>query len=229
MELESKNDNSPLTERKPIKLKALFLGDSSVGKTVFFHRIFNEKENITNQLPTIGIQFKTKNIKFGGENVRLELWDTAGQERYTSITKNYIKGANGIFLLYDITREETLPRIRHWIKEIQNAIDINYCAIIIIGNKKDLEDKRTIKYEDGLKFAIQNNLNFIETSGFTGENIKEALSILMKSMMEKRRKFPEIEQEMDENRFSLRKYLKLLTFFSVEKDFGDAGSEPCGC
>ena len=43
--------------------------------------------------------------------------------------------------------------------------------IYLIGNKSDLEDKRQVTYEEGKKFADENNLVFFETSALNGNNI----------------------------------------------------------
>ncbi len=56
-------------------------------------------------LPTIGVDFKIKNIESDGAVIKLQIWDTAGQERFRTITSSYYKGANGIILVYDITNK----------------------------------------------------------------------------------------------------------------------------
>jgi len=40
-------------------------------------------------IPTIGVDFKMKDIKIRDKNVRVQLWDTAGQEKFFNITRNY--------------------------------------------------------------------------------------------------------------------------------------------
>jgi len=45
--------------------------------------------------------------------------------------------------------------------------------IYLIGNKSDLEDKRQVSYEEGKKFAEENNLVFYETSALNGNNKEE--------------------------------------------------------
>ena len=39
--------------------------------------------------------------------ITISLIDTAGQERFRAITKTYIKGIDGIILMYDLTNKET--------------------------------------------------------------------------------------------------------------------------
>lgn len=82
--------------------KILIIGDSSVGKSNILLRF---SDNIFHEtfLPTIGVDFKIKNIKLMEKSVKLNIWDTAGQERFKTITATYYKGSHGIILVYDIT------------------------------------------------------------------------------------------------------------------------------
>lgn len=45
---------------------------------------------------------------------------------------------------------------------------------MLVGNKSDLSEKRAIKTEDAAKFAEENNLAYIETSAYDGNNVEEA-------------------------------------------------------
>lgn len=67
------------------KIKVVFLGDQSTGKTSillrFMHDKFEEGLGVTHYLiqATVGIDFMAKNFTVGSTNLRLQLWDTAGQ------------------------------------------------------------------------------------------------------------------------------------------------------
>ena len=45
-------------------------------------------------------------------------WDTAGQERFRTITTSYYRGAQAIFIVYDITDKESFHHIKNWILDI---------------------------------------------------------------------------------------------------------------
>lgn len=61
--------------------------------------------------------------------------DTAGQERFNSITSAYYRGAKGIVLVYDITKQETFEDLPKWMKMIdkvnkrQNSINSFFTAL----------------------------------------------------------------------------------------------------
>lgn len=46
-------------------------------------------------------------------------------------------------------------------------------TIILVGNKSDLDHRRTVTYEEGEKFAKDNGLIFLETSAKTAANVEE--------------------------------------------------------
>ncbi len=153
--------------------KVLLLGDSTVGKTCFLMR-YTDNTFQEIHMSTIGLDYRLKNITLeNGKNIKIQIWDTAGQEAFQAITRTYYKGAVGALLVYDITRHETFEHIDRWLNEIKANGSKDICCILI-GNKKDLEDQRQVKYEEGEKLAKSNNLLFLETSAKSAENVQEA-------------------------------------------------------
>ena len=189
-------------------IKILTLGDTMVGKSSIVLRYSDDKFD-DKIFSTIGIDFKTKYIKMDGYSVKVLIWDTAGQEKFQNIAKTYYNGANGVMLIYDITNRKTFERINFWIKELKENNRIDELFIYLVGNKKDMEDKRVISFEEGEKYAKENNINFIEVSAKTGEGIVDLFNNLIKGVMEK--VFKKMEKdEIEDN-------VRLSSFF--EKDF----------
>ena len=99
-------------------------------------------------VPTIGVDFKIRTMEIDNKNVKLQIWDTAGQERFKNITASYYRGAHGIFVVYDISDTESFKNINNWLIEIEKNANKNVYKILV-GNKCDLEDKRTVSYQQG--------------------------------------------------------------------------------
>ena len=125
---------------------------------------------------TIGVEFGAKTININGKNIKIQIWDTAGQEAFQAITRTYYKGAIGALLVYDITRRETFNHVTKWLDDVRTNSSKNV-TIILIGNKKDLEDKRQVSYEEGEAFAKENGLMFLETSAKTAYNVVESFNL----------------------------------------------------
>eukprot|EP01087_Luapelamoeba_hula_P021977 TRINITY_DN778_c0_g1_i1.p1 TRINITY_DN778_c0_g1~~TRINITY_DN778_c0_g1_i1.p1 ORF type:complete len:211 (-),score=31.45 TRINITY_DN778_c0_g1_i1:196-828(-) len=152
--------------------KYIVIGDMGVGKSCLLHQ-FTEKKFIPDSPHTIGVEFGTRIIEVMGKKIKLQIWDTAGQERFRAVTRSYYRGAAGALLVYDITRRGTYNHLTSWLTDARNLTTPN-TIIMMIGNKKDVEDQRDVTFEEASNFAKENGLIFLETSAKTGENVEEA-------------------------------------------------------
>lgn len=175
-----------MEEKRLFEAGIITLGDGQVGKSSIILRYTDDKFHSI-YLSTIGFDTKIKNIVLNnGEEIKVKLYDTAGQERFKSIAKTYLKKANGILLIYDITRETSFNNVINWVKDINEGTHTDI-PVVLIGNKSDLEDERTIKKEDGEKLAKQFGYenHFYETSCLNGEKVKEAVNDLVEQIYKK--------------------------------------------
>ncbi|KAA0184379.1 RAB18 member Ras oncogene family [Fasciolopsis buskii] len=161
-----------MSESEPVRIKLLLLGDSGVGKSSLARR-FVEKKFFTDELPTIGFDFKPLNMMIDGEMVQFNIWDTAGSERFNgSLTPSFYRGANGALYVYDLTSPKSLQSIKYWLEQSEQFTDQNLVKMLI-GNKVDLEDRQVTKRE-GSEFARSVGMIFLETSARTDENVQDA-------------------------------------------------------
>jgi len=152
------------------KYKLVFLGDQSVGKTSIITRFMYDTFDSTYQ-PTIGIDFLSKTMYLDDKTVRLQLWDTAGQERFRSLIPSYIRDSSVAVICYDITSRDSFINTSKWIDDVRTERGDDV-IMMLCGNKTDLEDHRTVSYEEGEAKAKEYNIMFIETSAKAGFNIK---------------------------------------------------------
>jgi small GTP-binding protein len=95
----------------------LLLGDSGAGKTCLLLRHANNMFSET-FITTIGIDFKIKFFRHKELDYKVIWWDTAGQERFRSVTTSYIKGAQGILLVLDVTNPNAIANMERWIEDV---------------------------------------------------------------------------------------------------------------
>ena len=173
--------------------KIVLIGDSGVGKTNIVSRYTDDTFELETK-STIGVEFRTRTIHFDKKTIKLQIWDTAGQERYRAITSAYYRGALGIILAFDLTNNQSFQHLSNWLEEVYKNIDNT--IIIIIGNKSDMKYLRTVKTEDGINFAKQNNCAYMETSALNGNNIVQVYEYLATAIMEKSlQTFPMLEDD----------------------------------
>ena len=161
----------------------MLIGDASVGKTSFTKRycynLFNPSERLT-----IGVDFHVKTIDLQGKKIKLQIWDVGGEERFRFLLPTYCLGANAAFLLYDVTRSQTLDNISEWTNIVhQKGGDI---PIMLVGSKIDLaEDQREVPREHGIEVAEKNNMaSFAEISSKTGQNVNKTFEVLTELTLE---------------------------------------------
>ena len=162
--------------------KTILIGDSTVGKTSLIIRFCDNTFNETGT-STVGIDTKSKTIKRNSKKVELEIWDTAGQERFKSLTKTSFRGADGIILVYDKTNKKSFQNIRVWFSNIKEAISIEKTALLVIGNKSDIDDPE-VTTDTAQKYCDECNLDFIETSCKDNINVEEAFCKLVDKMID---------------------------------------------
>ncbi|KAK7814854.1 hypothetical protein U0070_026355 [Myodes glareolus] len=158
----------------------IFLGDSNVGKTSFLH-LLHYDAFATGLTATVGVDFRVKTLKVDNKNFALQLWDTAGQERYHSLTRQLLRKAEGVVLMYDVTSRETFTHVRYWLDCLQDA-GADGVAMVLLGNKMDCEEERQVPTEAGRRLAQDLGISFGECSAILGHNILEPLMNLARTL-----------------------------------------------
>lgn len=124
-------------------------------------------------ITTIGIDYKKQTLAYKGQKIGMQIWDTAGQERFRSITGSYIRGAQGIMLVYDVTDENTFNNVHVWLHTIKQQ-ESNEMVKLLVGNKCDLESARVVSVESGREIAKKFGMSFMEASAKEGTNVRTA-------------------------------------------------------
>ncbi|XP_030629834.1 ras-related protein Rab-18a isoform X1 [Chanos chanos] len=163
-------------------LKILIIGESGVGKSSLLLR-FTDDTFDPELGATIGVDFKVKTISVDGNKTKLAIWDTAGQERFRTLTPSYYRGAQGVILVYDVSRRETFTKLDNWLSELETYCTRNEVVKMLVGNKIDKED-RELDRSEGLKFARKHSMLFIEASAKTCDGVQCAFEELVEKILQ---------------------------------------------
>ncbi|CAD6207410.1 unnamed protein product [Miscanthus lutarioriparius] len=116
--------------------KIVLISDSGVGKSNILSR-FTCNEFCLESKSTIGVEFATRTLQFG--------------------TALQIEGKTIKAQIWDTAGQE------RWLRELRDHADSNI-AIMMVGNKSDLNQLRSVAEEDGQALAEKKGLSFLETS-----------------------------------------------------------------
>ncbi|KAL3604831.1 hypothetical protein D5086_005690 [Populus alba] len=160
--------------------KIVIIGDSAVGKSNLLSRYARNEFNLHSKA-TIGVEFQTQSMEIDGKEVKAQIWDTAGQERFRAVTSAYYRGAVGALIVYDISRRTTFDSVGRWLDELKTHSDTTV-AMMLVGNKCDLENIRDVSVEEGKSLAEAEGLFFMETSALDSTNVKKAFEIVIREI-----------------------------------------------
>ncbi|MFX1310719.1 MAG: Rab family GTPase [Promethearchaeota archaeon] len=154
--------------------KIIVIGDPAVGKTSLLTNFCGEKFEYE-YIPTVGVNITKEPVTIKDDmgkdtTVNLMIWDIAGQPQFYMLHRPYFNGADGMMLVYDITRSSSFSNVNNW---FSTSVKYGLSSIprILIGNKIDLKDERKIILPMAEHLSEKINAPFFETSALTGENV----------------------------------------------------------
>ena len=201
-----------MSDEPCISINIIELGNTTVGKTAYLIR--NTENKFKPSLSTVGIETRKKRIELeNGKKVNVKFYDTSGQERYHSLSANFIKNADGIVLMYDITNRESFDTISRWWNNILEHKEKDF-PVILVGNKCDLEDERKVQKEEGEKIAKEYNVKFYEASNKDGINVEESFRELINIILGRMPDHIKKIKTTKKNQLSKEKLKKRSCFFS---------------
>ncbi len=163
-------------ERSEMIYKIIVIGDPAVGKTSLLTNFCGDKFQYE-YVPTVGVNITKEKVTVKNDmgkdtNVSLMIWDVAGQPQFYMLHRPYFNGADGMMLVYDVTRSSSFSNVNNW---YSTAVKYALSGIprILIGNKIDLKDEKKIILPMAEHLSQKLNAPFFETSALTGENVSE--------------------------------------------------------
>ena len=167
------------------RYKLVMIGDSGVGKSCLLEKLL-DTTSTNSFISTIGVDIKNLLIRtVYGRLVRLEIWDTGGQQRYRPVLSSCYRKAVGIIAVFDVTSRRSFDNIKQWMLEVDEFA--SFLAMrettpkLLIGNKCDLTDGRTVDWETASQYAAERSMMYVETSARESCVIQEAILALVQA------------------------------------------------
>ena len=186
------------TQEKEIlyTFKTVIVGPPSAGKTCLFNRFCFNSFNFDTSL-TIGVNFHSIDLKICSEdeiqslkdlyNVQ-SIFDFGGQERFKALIPKFLGGANGVLLVFDLTRKNSFEQLEFWYNQVlEHANGLNLPKLLV-GSKSDLVSSTIIENlvpEEQIQNFIQEKGidGFYKTSALQNHNVLKVFKELNNLML----------------------------------------------
>lgn len=158
--------------------KICLLGDFGVGKTSlvsrFIRNTFSER-----YMTTVGVKVDSKEVSVGADPVKLVIWDIAGKSALDALNQTYLRGASGIMLVADGTREPTLRSALYLLMQAKSLLQDP--AAVLLVNKFDLIDRWEI--QPSTLAELRKTIPVFEASARTGDGVEAAFQELARQVI----------------------------------------------
>jgi Ras-related protein Rap-1B len=111
--------------------------------------------------------------------------DTAGTEQFVAMRDLYMKSGQGFLLVFSITSPSSLNELTGLREEILRIKDDENVPMVIVGNKADLEESRTVPRAKGFSISQRWGAPYYEASARTKTNVDEVFIDLCRQMLRK--------------------------------------------
>ncbi|SFN11278.1 Rab family GTPase [Dokdonella immobilis] len=158
--------------------KICMLGDFGVGKTSLVSRYVRNTFS-DRYLTTVGVKVDSKEvIRDGRDPLKLVVWDIAGKSALDALNMSYLRGASGLLLVADGTREQTLRTAIDLL--LQSRSLLSGAQAVLLVNKLDLVERWEVA--PSTLVELRKTLPVIETSALSGDGVDQAFVELARSL-----------------------------------------------
>ncbi|XP_051526343.1 ras-related and estrogen-regulated growth inhibitor-like protein [Myxocyprinus asiaticus] len=152
--------------QQKVEANILLLGAENVGKSALTVRFLTRR--------FIGEYGDIESIyshtdKIDGRDICFNIWDSLcpqNGEEPGCISERQLQWADGYILVYSICDRASFSVVRQQVQRIRQAKQkpASTAPIIIVGNKRDLQHRRTVSSEEGRLLALSADCGFFEVS-----------------------------------------------------------------
>ena len=112
------------------------------------------------------------------------LWDLAGQSKFQALRTLYYHGAQCVIIVFDLTNHASFENVNNWYSDVKsNFSNFNDLAVVLCGNKSDLQEEIQVSREKASELASELNIAYLETSARNGKNIDKIFENLTNSLI----------------------------------------------
>lgn len=104
-------------------------------------------------------------------------------DRFRGVATALFRSSMGFLLVFDLTNRQTFLNVRDWVEQIKTHSYKEAPHIVLVGNKLDLAQRRTVTTAEAEELAERLNLPYIECSAANGTKVDDAVYKLLDNVM----------------------------------------------
>ncbi|XP_028650955.1 ras-related and estrogen-regulated growth inhibitor-like protein [Erpetoichthys calabaricus] len=164
------SSSGKMSDNGPQKLEAniLLLGAENVGKSALTVRFLTRR--FIGEYGSIESIYNHSD-RVDGREICFNIWDSLYPQNcdlHGCISEKQLRWADGFILVYSICDRASFNVVRQQVQQIRQfkklPSGMDKVPIIIVGNKRDLQHRRTVSSEEGRLLAMSADCGFFETS-----------------------------------------------------------------
>jgi len=175
------------------------LGAGGVGKSCLILQYLTKKF-IDMYDPTIEDTYRAMRT-IDGNAYHLVINDTAGQDEISQIggcTDETIRSSDGFLLVYSITNNESFKLVERFYQIIltfKSSKLLSSLPILLVANKTDLVNRRTVTTEEGEEMANKLCCKYMEVTATRNSDVDSCFQTLARNIVEFKATLPELDSE----------------------------------
>ena len=174
----SANQNaSTVTKTKD---KIVMIGSGGVGKSAITLQFVKQKF-CSEYDPTIE-DSHTRLVDLDGDVSLIEIFDTAGQEELTTLRDAAVRKGDGFILVFSLIDNDSFNQITGHYRRILTVKEADEVPMIVVGNKKDLDNARVISEIDIKELTERLKVKYFEITAKNYKEVEECYNHLVRTM-----------------------------------------------
>lgn len=160
--------------------KLVVVGGGGVGKSALTIQ-FIQSHFVQDYDPTIEDSYR-KQCVIDDRVAHLDILDTAGQEEFSAMREQYMRTGEGFLLVFSVTDRASFEEISRFHTQILRVKDKDDFPMILVGNKSDLENERTVSTSEGQEASRKLKITYLESSAKQRINVDAAFHDLVRAI-----------------------------------------------
>lgn len=172
---------------RPSHIKIAIVGECGVGKTSITRRFLNKQ--VSDDLrATIGVDKLEMEYQINGNLEKISLLDMAGSYQFKTLVESYLKQADAIIFVYDLTDKESFAALPLWNSVVSKCVGTRRDIVkVLVGNKKDLAQYcREVSFRTAKTYANFEGMVALEVSAKNDDNIDLIFECVAQEVTSKR-------------------------------------------